>query len=232
MSLRIGIEDGSEGRTVAWVLDHPGCFSYGINHQEALRNLPAALKEFNEWLTQHEQHHLAIPADQEIHIEDTWEVYHIDEYYELVPDGYEVNAWFRHDWIPLTENDIESGTALLSISRRDLLSTVHGLDQEALDFKLLGERWSIAGILNHVGGAEWWYQDRLGLAFPRQEVPSEPKERLKKVRAHLNHILPTLVGSKQVIGIEGEFWSPRKVLRRAIWHERDHTFHIRKLLTR
>jgi len=230
MSLRIGIEDGSEGRTVAWVLDHPGCFSYGINHQEALRNLPAALNEFNEWLTQHEQHHLAIPASQEIHIEDTWEVYHIDDNYEFVPDGYEVNAWFRHDWIPLTENDIESGTALLSISRRDLLSTVNGLDQEALDFKLPGERWSIADILNHVGSAEWWYQDRLGLAFPHQEVPSEPKERLKKVRAHLNHILPTLVGSKQVIGIEGEFWSPRKVLRRAVWHERDHTFHIRKLL--
>jgi hypothetical protein len=34
----------------------------------------------------------------------------------------------------------------------------------------------------------------------------------------------------KVVGVEGEMWSPRKVLRRAVWHERDHTEHIRKLL--
>jgi hypothetical protein len=32
------------------------------------------------------------------------------------------------------------------------------------------------------------------------------------------------------MGTDGEFWSPRKLLRRAVWHERDHTEHIRKLL--
>jgi len=30
--------------------------------------------------------------------------------------------------------------------------------------------------------------------------------------------------------MEGEIWSPRKALRRAVWHERDHTEHIRKIL--
>jgi hypothetical protein len=28
---------------------------------------------------------------------------------------------------------------------------------------------------------------------------------------------------------KGELWSPRKLLRRAIWHERDHTEHILKI---
>jgi hypothetical protein len=32
-----------------------------------------------------------------------------------------------------------------------------------------------------------------------------------------------------VVGLEGEFWSPRKLLRRAVWHERDHSQHIRQL---
>jgi hypothetical protein len=72
--------------------------------------------------------------------------------------------------------------------------------------------------------------DRLGLAFPREEVPKEPLERLEKVRRALNEILPTFQDSKQVTGMDGEFWSPRKVLRRALWHERDHTDHILKLL--
>jgi hypothetical protein len=83
--------------------------------------------------------------------------------------------------------------------------------------------------LGHVGGAEWWYLDRLGLTFPRALVPGEPFERLRVVRAHLGDVLPELVGSRQVVGTAGEFWSPRKVLRRAAWHERDHTAHIWEL---
>jgi hypothetical protein len=46
----------------------------------------------------------------------------------------------------------------------------------------------------------------------------------------MNEIFPTLQDSKQVVGADGEFWSPRKVLRRTLWHERDHTEHLRKLL--
>ena len=54
--------------------------------------------------------------------------------------------------------------------------------------------------------------------------------RLQKVRALLNATLPKLEGVVKAVGVDGEFWSPRKVLRRALWHERDHTEHIKKLL--
>src|SRR3990172_9217605 len=135
----------------------------------------------------------------------------------------------RTDRRPLTELDIERGLKLLAWSRADLLKSVRGLSQETLDAGQPGERWSIANILKHVGGAEWWYLDRLALAFPREEVPSDPFERLEKVRTHLLKTLPGLAGSRQVVGIDGEFWSSRKLLRRAIWHERDHTFHVQKL---
>ncbi len=40
-----------------------------------------------------------------------------------------------------------------------------------------------------------------------------------------------LEGVNSVIGLEGEIWGPRKMLRRAPWHERDHTEHIRKAVT-
>ncbi len=232
MSIKIGIENGTEGRTIAWVLEHPGCTSYGENSEEATKSLPAALREYNEWLIKHENESWKVPVEQELLIEDIWDVYQIDERFELVSAGNEVNAWFRHDWKPLAEVDIERGLTLLSWSRKDLLDSVNDLEQESLDEKQPGERWSISGILNHVGGAEWWYLDRLGLAFSREDVPSEPGERLEKVRSHLVDLLPDLVNSDQVIGVDGEFWSPRKMLRRAIWHERDHTIHINKLLSR
>jgi hypothetical protein len=107
---------------------------------------------------------------------------------------------------------------------------VGSLDNAILERTYPNERWSIAGILNHIGGAEWWYLDRLGLAFSRAEVPESPFDRLPKVRERLLEILPGLAGVKQVVGVAGEFWSPRKLLRRAIWHEYDHMDHIRKLL--
>jgi hypothetical protein len=94
-----------------------------------------------------------------------------------------------------------------------------------------GERWSINGILGHVGGAEWWYLDRLGLAFPRDQMPEDPQVCLEKVHDYFTTTLPKLDGVKKVVGIDGELWSPRKILRRALWHERDHAEHIRKLIT-
>lgn len=229
MYFRIGLENNIEGRSIAWAVEHPGCFAYGETGNEALGNLPAAIEEYSGWIAQRETKTWLTPGDIEIQLDETWETYQINEDYEQVPDGYEVNAWFLYDWKPLRMEEIERGLKLLSWTRADVLEAVKDLGPEKLNATYPDERWSIAGILKHIGGAEWWYLNRLGLAFPRLEVPQEPFERLDKVRSRLEEVLPELVGSKQVVGIDGEFWSPRKLLRRAVWHERDHNIHIRKL---
>ncbi len=230
MYFKIGLENGVEGRSLAWVLGHPGCFAYGHDGHEALHHLPAAIQDYIDWIALHSHKPWLRRPEAIIEADETWEVFTINEDYELAERGYEVNDWFLHDWKPLTELDIDHALKLLAWSRADLLDSVNGLSQESLDAEHSGERWSIANILKHVGGAEWWYLDRFGLAFPRDEVPNEPFRRLEKVRTHLVNSLPGLVGSHQVVGVDGELWSPRKLLRRAVWHERDHTFHIRKLV--
>lgn len=230
MYFRIGLENNMEGRSIAWAVEHPGCFAYGATGNEALENLPAAIEEYIGWVAHRETQTWLTPGDIEIQHDETWETYQINEDYELVPDGYEINAWFLYDWKPLGMEEIERGLKLLSWTRADVLETVKDLSPEKLKASYPNERWSIAGILRHIGGAEWWYLNRLGLAFPRPEVPQDPFERLKKVRSRLEEVLPELAGSKQVAGIDGEFWSPRKMLRRAVWHERDHNNHIRKLI--
>jgi hypothetical protein len=238
----IGLENNTERRSQAWVLGHPGCFAYGANGSEALHAVPKAIWDYRQWVSEHTSNtwlagddterseHSKRSEQSEYRLEETWECYSINSDYELVQDGYEVNAWFRHDWIPVSAEDIQRGLLLLSWGRDELLKTVRNLSVETLERSYPKERWSISGILNHIGGAEWWYQDRLGLAFPRQDLPEDPFQRLEKVRANLVDVLPGLAGSMQVIGISGEFWSPRKLLRRAVWHEYDHIAHIRKLL--
>ena len=234
MIFKAGIENNNEGRTIAWALEHPGCYAYGINAEGAVLNLESALSKYAGWILRHETRTWLSFSDEEIEIviNGTWDIYYINDDLDKTTevDGYSVDSFFPYDWKPLTATDIERALKLLTWSRTDLLKTVKGLSAEKLDATYMGERWSINGILGHVGGAEWWYMERLGLAFPRDNVPKEPLERLEKVRAFFAETLPKLEGVKQVVGVDGEFWSPRKVLRRALWHERDHVEHIKKLI--
>lgn len=232
MKFQIGMENGDEDRSVAWVLGHPGCFAYGKDSQEALRAAPEAIAAYKAWILA-KNGSSWIPDDGiEVILKENYDVFWVNEEYELEPGAYAVNAWFLHDFKPLTAEEIDQGAQILSWSRADLMDTICSLDEETLRRTYPGERWSIEGIARHIGSAEWWYLDRLGLAFPRQEIPDDPLERLEKVRRRLVEVLPSFAGLSLVVGKDAEFWSPRKVLRRAAWHERDHTWHIHKLAAR
>jgi hypothetical protein len=176
-----------------------------------------------------------LDGEIEVIVQETFDAYFINQAFERVERGkdtYIVESFFVHDWRPLIPLEIERALKLLAWSRADLLSIVKDLSAEKLDQTYPDERWNINGILKYIGGAEWWYQERIGYPFPEHEenVPANPFERLAVVRNHFNSLLPRLVGVSKVVGLDGEIWGPRKVLRRAVWHERDHTEHIRKLL--
>jgi len=233
MIFQVGVETNNEGRAIAWALEHPGCFAYGINADGAIHNLESALDTYAGWILRHGSKTWLTFAQDDIQIvlNGTWDVYYINDDFDKVGevDGYSVDSFFPYDWKPLTEEEIQHALKMLEWTRIDLLKTIEGMSEEKLNATYLTERWSIKGILGHVGGAEYWYMDCLGLAFPREQLPEEPLARMKKVREHFNATLPRLAGVKKVVGVNGEFWSPRKMLRRALWHERDHTEHIRKL---
>jgi len=233
MRVKIGVENGVEGRSIAWALDYPGCFAYGATGSEAIIRLPEALLRYKDWIDSHlADSWMKNLGDFDIHLEESFEVFSINKDFDLAQDGYEVNAWFRHDWKPLSADEIRRGLLLLQWSREDLLELAAGLDPAQLACKLENERWSISGVLRHVANAELWYLDRLGLADrSQQDLPEDFHERLFLVRQRLNSVLPSLEGMQKVVGVEGEFWSPRKLLRRAAWHEIDHIDHIFKLIS-
>ena len=57
------------------------------------------------------------------------------------------------------------------------------------------------------------------VSTPYGEIPQDAFQRLEIIQARI------------VVGVKGELWSPDKLLRRAVWHKRDHTQHIHKLLS-
>lgn len=234
MRILVGLENNIENRSLAWALEHPGCFAYGTEGSEAVINVARAFVEYKRWLEGHvADSWLADVRDVDVRLVDVWDVYEIDEHYDVNPEGrYSVNAWFRYDWKPLTRLEIQRGLRILAGLREDLLQMVTRVPEVVLDRQYPGERWSIRGVLKHIGGAEWWYLDRLGLGqVTRRELPEDAFERLAWSRQRTVEALPGLEGVEQVVGRDGEIWSPRKLLRRVAWHERDHIDHIRKLLS-
>lgn len=211
------------GQWIAHVPDLPGCFATNADRERAIAATPHAVEQYLAWCTAHNLRVLRPSPPLVVgEVIRSWS-------YE---DDYEVNAFFASDRPPLDSEETEEFERLLDATRTDLLEEIKGLDPIQLDKQITGERWPIAGVLKHVANAELWYMDRLSLAFPRNELPDDPLERLSKVRGHLHDQIPELARRTGVVTLSGETWSARKVIRRTLWHERDHTLHIRKLLSR
>jgi len=234
MQILVGLENGMDGRPLAWALEHPGCYAFGEDSSSAVVNMATAFLQYKAWITHHARESWLVNVqDVDIKLAEVWDVYNIDsDYNTVVNAGYEVNAWFRYDWKPLTRLEVRRALQILSFSRKDLLELIKPVPAEELDRKYPNERWSIRGVLGHIANAEHWYMQRLDLAgVERRELPEDIFERLRVVRERLELVLPAQEGIDLVRGKDGEFWSPRKLLRRAAWHERDHIEHIQKLLS-
>jgi hypothetical protein len=133
MIFRIGIENNNDDRSIAWALDHPGCFAYGQNSQEAQRNFLQAAHEYIAWIARHEDPWL--DNDVEVLVEETFEPYFVNSSFERVRRGkgtYMVESFFLNEWKPLLPDEIERALKLLAWSRADLLDLVKGLSPEKL----------------------------------------------------------------------------------------------------
>jgi hypothetical protein len=210
-----------EGRWVAFVPALLGCFASEDTRERALAAVPEAIRRYAGWRRSRGDT-FAVPVET---IETA-----IDEIAREWPDpanpDYVVNAFFAADTPPLNKEDIALGARLLDWAHADLLAA-GDVATDAINQKVEGE-WSIGGILNHCSRAEWWYLDRLGLAPRPRRKPETWQQRFSLAHRRLLAVLPALEGSGRIVLKDSELWSPRKMLRRAIWHERDHTQHIYK----
>src|SRR5512140_984411 len=183
MQLRIGIENNNDGRSIAWALEHPGCFAYGRDGDEARANMPQAVQQYADWVRQHGMSWMQA-SSLDVAVEQTFDAYMLPPG-EALTYGYKqpylVESFFHYDEQPLTGADVERALKLLTWTRQDLLDCIQGLSPDKLNQSYEGERWSINGILKHIGGSEWWYQERIGHPFPahEQELSEDPMERLE-----------------------------------------------------
>jgi uncharacterized damage-inducible protein DinB len=207
-----------EGRWIAHAGALLGCFASAEAREAAVAGTAQAIAAYAGWRTRHGDPGFTVDTPA------TTAVDEVHRAWNAAPD-YEVNAFFARDRAPLGDDDIRLYRQLLEWSRADLLAAAAGLAPADLQHTPPG-LWPIGGILNHTARAENWYLSRLGLALDGLDALPDVFTRLERVRARLAAALPGLAGDERVAVVDGETWSPRKLLRRALWHERDHTGHI------
>ncbi len=220
MQYRLGIEDIEPGHWVAWVFDLLGCYAKGKTREQAVTHAATEISDYLNWLAAYGRP--SSSAGEEI------EVVGAEEYRSfVVEDDYIVNAFFDDDKRPLSQDDIEYCRWLLGCTRKDLFKVIEELTPALLDCEIEGEvQGSIRGVLNHIAGAEWWYFDKFGWSFAREEMPVETMDMLDRVRRQTYQLLPDFIGCEMIVEKRKEKWSGRKIMRRTIWHERSHTKQI------
>jgi len=232
MLINIGLENNIEGRSLAWVLDYPGCFAYGRDESEALVNLPRALLEFELWIKNHTRNPWLSFDDLDLRVVEKFTTFRLGIDYKPAPpgEGYEINAWFIDDWRPLSHQEIKHALHIFTWQRDELLAGLSTLGIEILQKEHPGQRWNILGIAKHIANAELWYLQRLNLVgLTRQDLSPDYETRLAQTSSLVNQTFPSFADEINVRGIDGEFWSYRKIIRRTLWHQRDHIEHIKQL---
>ncbi len=232
MIIRIGIENNIENRTLAWALDYPGCFAYGQDEPEALVRLPVALIQFEAWTKDHTSESWIDFQDFDLRVVERFSTFRLGEDYQPAPPGvgYEINAWFIDDWRPLSAEEIRQALTIFHWQREELLAGLSTLDPQVLIRQTPGQRWDILGIARHIANAELWYLSRLGLTdLTHRDLSPDHETRLTQTAALIDENFTTFMDKVVVEGKEGEIWSYRKIIRRTLWHQRDHIEHIKEL---
>lgn len=186
----------------------PGASARGQTIAEAKEKIRAAIEAYLALL--HDVGEPVPPAGENIHLE-----------FEEVE-----TTTFLTDYDALRPNEMETLFRWLAISRQELMDLVKGLPEEVFDWRLDDATISIREILCRLAEADLWYTDRL------KRWPEAPLFRLAAARGVALERLRALTEANRagITVYEGEEWTPRKIMRRMLEHERESVQQIRALL--
>jgi hypothetical protein len=228
MRIRVAVEDIEPDHWVAWALDLPACFSSEISAEGAIRNAPQKIAEHFAWLLIRDKLSLVVNEPIEVEVVETFHSFASKE-----NPNYLVNGLFDDDRRALGYWDVKIALRLLDWTRQDLLSVLQTAYKNQYIKVLSSEaRGSIAEVLNHIAISENWYFNQLGFGLEQSRLPKDALEKLAMVRANSREQLIKMIGDNRVTKNCDELWSGRKIMRRTLWHERDHFQQVIQLLTR
>ena len=220
------LEVGEDGTCMAHVPELIGCVAVGRTREEALERLRTAVSEHLAWLAEHREVPVSPAESEEVEIEVVEEV--------STPGSYprkpgEPVAFFATDEEPLPYHDLQTAVRLMEHARRDLLEFLRGVPDSLLDWRPSFDEPSIAELLVAMANAEASY-----LAYLDDKLERYPFPQLAAIRSWVYHRLSRLTEAElsRLTTRGDEKWSARKVLRRLLEDDREHTTYVHSLLAR
>lgn len=133
---------------------------------------------------------------------------------------------FPTDFDALRANEMETMMRWLAVSRQELLGLVKDLSEEDMSRKSAAGAESIKDVLHRLAEADIWYTDRL------EKWPESVLFRLAAARGVALERLRGLTEAQRARTtiFDGEEWTPRKVIRRMLEHERECVLEIKEIL--
>lgn len=211
-TIRVGLEEGADGAVMAHALNLPGCAAIGPTPEAAVDAFQRALMEWLRFLASAGEP--VPPPDAELEIA-------VDEWVATdarVAAG-ETEALFADDLRALEQDEAERGVQRLGTLRGRILARVRRRPDALLDAETPGGM-TARQVLEELARAQWWTLSRLG-ATPLAEVPEKTLARLDTAMALVVDRLTALPDDARGrrLELDGEEWTPRKVLRRLLWLE-------------
>jgi predicted RNase H-like HicB family nuclease len=210
--IRVGLEEGADGGMMAHALNLAGCVAVGESAEAAVDAFQRALMEWLRFLAFAGEP--VPPPDAELEIA-------VDEWISTdarVLAG-ETEALFADDLRALDPDEAERGVQRLGALRGRVLAHVRRRPDALLDAETPGGM-TARQVLEELARAQWWMLSRLG-STPMAEVPEKTLARLDTALALVVDRLTTLPDDARgrCLEVDGEAWTPRKVLRRLLWLE-------------
>lgn len=221
------LEVAQSGKWTAYILDLPGCFAYGSDEQQALTALTNAIPAYYAWLRAHD--------DYTPEVRGPWRVVPRETVRAHLLGEHEVGALFACEEQPTDDEELDWRLALLEWAYADLEALLRRMPAAAMEVQSPAGGWSLRQIVDHVAQAQLRYVAHLEEPFTPpsiEQMPGPSVERLRQVHAACVARLraTTDLQRTRVLEERGERWSLRKVLRRSIWHVRDHTAQVERVV--
>jgi len=203
-----------------------GCVAVGSTREETLWRLRGAISEHLAWLAEHREMPAPCAESERVEIEVVEEV--------STPGSYprkpgEPAAFFATDKELLSHHDLQTAVRLMEHARSDMLEFLRDVPDSLLHWRPGPDEPSIAELLLRIAHAEASY-----LACLEEESERYPFPQLAAIRSWAYHRLSRLTEAElsRLTTHCDEKWSARKVLRRLLEDDRQHTAYIRSLLAR
>lgn len=225
MLIRVGLEYGVGGRTLAWGLDFPGCFAFGEDDAELMLRFAKALLTFEEWVL--------------LHTDEPWfqllnPDFRIVEAYHNKPgsaggENNQSRAAFEDDLRPLEREEITNALQVFRWQREELLAGLEFLPAQLFEQTIPGRGWKAMDVVEQIARTECLYLKNLGLPVPGIADGTLPLNALQLCRQQVEKLLPGLEGSRVAVEQNGELWTGRKLVRRLLWQQRVRIDEIKSL---